>query len=46
MPATGDASDEPGIDFLALERVLDVPDEPVLDLATIEKRYPLLRNAM
>jgi hypothetical protein len=29
-----------------LERALDVPDERGLDFATIEKRYPLLRNAM
>jgi uncharacterized repeat protein (TIGR03809 family) len=39
-------SAEPAIDFLALERALDVPDEPVLDLAVIERRYPLLRNAL
>ncbi|MBV9458488.1 MAG: TIGR03809 family protein [Bradyrhizobium sp.] len=46
LPAVAEASAEPAIDFLALERALDVPDEPVLDLATIEKRYPLLRNSM
>jgi uncharacterized repeat protein (TIGR03809 family) len=44
--AAAEASVEPAIDFLALERALDVPDEQVLDLATIEKRYPFLRNTL
>ncbi len=48
VPAAAEASVEPAIDFLALERALDVPDEgeQVLDFAAIEQRYPLLRNAM
>ena len=46
VPMLADASAEPEIDFLALERALDVPDEPMLDLATIEQRYPLLRNTL
>ncbi len=48
LPAVAEASAEPPIDLLALERALDVPDEDeqVLDLATIEKRYPLLRNTL
>jgi uncharacterized repeat protein (TIGR03809 family) len=33
----------PVIDLLALERALEVP---ALDLAAIEQRYPLLRNAL
>ena len=41
-----EASAEPAIDFLALQRALDVPDEQALDLATIEQRYPLLRNTL
>ena len=44
VPMLAEASAEPAIDFLALERALDVPDEQMLDLATIEQRYPLLRN--
>lgn len=44
LPA--EASVEPAIDFLALERALDVPDERALDFATIERRYPLLRNTL
>jgi uncharacterized repeat protein (TIGR03809 family) len=46
VPEDVEASVEPAIDFFALEQALDVPDERALDLATIEKRYPLLRNAM
>jgi hypothetical protein len=46
LPVEAEASVEPTIDFLALERALDVPDKRVLDLATIEKRYPLLRNTL
>ena len=46
VPMLADASAEPEIDFLALERALDVPDEPMLDLASIEQRYPLLRNTL
>jgi uncharacterized repeat protein (TIGR03809 family) len=34
------------IDFAALERALNVATPPPFDLATIEKRYPLLRNAL
>jgi hypothetical protein len=45
-PVAAEVAVEPAIDFLALQRVLDVPDEQVLDLATIEKRYPLLRNTL
>ena len=33
----------PVIDLLALERALEVP---ALDFAAIERRYPLLRNAL
>lgn len=44
VPMLAEASAEPAIDFLALERALDVPNEQMLDLATIEQRYPLLRN--
>jgi uncharacterized repeat protein (TIGR03809 family) len=44
--AAEEASAAPVIDFLALERALDVPDEQVQDLAAIEKRYPLLRNTL
>jgi len=44
--AAEEASAEPVIDFQALERALDVPDEQLLDLAAIEKRYPLLRNML
>src|ERR1700760_1294594 len=38
VPAAAEASVEPAIDFLALERALDVPDEgeQVLDFAAIE----------
>jgi uncharacterized repeat protein (TIGR03809 family) len=36
---------EPVIDMLALEQALDDP-EMVLDMAAIEQRYPLLRNAL
>jgi hypothetical protein len=46
LPAVAEASAEPPIDLLALERALDVPGEEALDFATIEKRYPLLRNAL
>jgi hypothetical protein len=46
VPVAAEAFVEPAVDFLALERALDVPDEPVLDLATIAKRYPLLRNTL
>ena len=46
MPVLAEASAAPAIDFLALERALDVPDEQVLDLAAIERRYPLLRNTL
>lgn len=41
-----EACAEPAIDFRALERALDVPDKQMLDLATIEQRYPLLRNTL
>src|ERR1700759_4737842 len=41
--ASRPAEPAPAIDFGALERALDVPEEPVPDLATIERRYPLLR---
>ena len=44
VPMTAEVSTEPVIDFLALERALDVPDVQMLDLASIEQRYPLLRN--
>jgi hypothetical protein len=44
--AAAKASVEPAIDFLALERALDVPEEQVLDLAAIQQRYPLLRNTL
>jgi hypothetical protein len=44
--AAAEASVEPAIDFLALERALDVPEEQVLDLAAIQQRYPLLRNTL
>jgi uncharacterized repeat protein (TIGR03809 family) len=46
LSASAEASVEPAIDFLALERALDVPDEQVLDLAAIHQRYPLLRNTL
>ena len=46
LPVDAEASVEPAIDFLALERALDVPDEQVLDLAAIHQRYPLLRNTL
>jgi uncharacterized repeat protein (TIGR03809 family) len=46
LSAAAEASVEPAIDFLALERALDVPDEQVLDLAAIHQRYPLLRNTL
>lgn len=46
LPLLAEASAEPVIDFLALERALDVPDERMLDFAAIEKRYPLLRNTL
>ncbi len=36
----------PTIDLVALERALAAPPRPRLDLAAIERRYPLLRNAM
>jgi hypothetical protein len=36
---------EPAIDFLALKRILDVPDVS-FDLSAIEQRYPLLRNTL
>ncbi len=38
-----DVPTAPVIDLLALERALEVP---ALDLAAIERRYPLLRNAL
>ena len=34
---------EPVIDLLAFERALEAP---VLDIADVEQRYPLLRNAL
>jgi len=46
LPVDAEASVEPAIDFLALERALDVPDEKALDLASIQQRYPLLRNTL
>jgi uncharacterized repeat protein (TIGR03809 family) len=46
VPVLAEASAEPVIDFRALERALEVPDEQVLDLVTIEQRYPLLRNTL
>jgi len=46
LPVDAEASAEPAIDFLALERALDVPDEKALDLASIQQRYPLLRNTL
>ncbi len=45
-PIRAESPVEPLVDLLALERALDVPDEQGLDLATIEQRYPLLRNAL
>ncbi|WP_407175832.1 TIGR03809 family protein [Bradyrhizobium sp. STM 3562] len=36
----------PIIDLVALERALIAPSPPRLDLAAIEQRYPLLRNAL
>lgn len=36
----------PTIDLAALERALIAPSPPPLDLARIEQRYPLLRNAL
>ena len=45
-PLVGGDSAEPVVDLLALERALDLPDEQVLDLPTIEQRYPLLRNTL
>jgi uncharacterized repeat protein (TIGR03809 family) len=39
------ASAEPVIDLLALEQALDIPDAS-FDIAPIEHRYPLLRNAL
>lgn len=46
VPVLAEASAEPVVGFRALERALDVPDEQVLDLAAIERRYPLLRNTL
>ena len=46
LSEAAEASVEPVIDFLTLERALDVPDEQVLDLAAIQQRYPLLRNTL
>jgi hypothetical protein len=46
MPVLAEASAAPAIDFLALERALDVPEEQALDPAAIERRYPLLRNTL
>jgi hypothetical protein len=46
VDAAAEALVEPAIDFLALERALDVADQQVLDLATIHQRYPLLRNTL
>jgi len=39
------ASSEPVIDMLALEQALDIPDAS-FDITPIERRYPLLRNAL
>jgi hypothetical protein len=36
----------PTIDLVALERALIAPSRPRLDVAAIEQRYPLLRNAL
>ncbi len=36
----------PTIDLLALEQALIAPAPPPLDLAAIERRYPLLHNAL
>jgi hypothetical protein len=46
LSEAAEASVEPVIDFLTLERALDVPDEQVLDLAAMQQRYPLLRNTL
>jgi uncharacterized repeat protein (TIGR03809 family) len=40
-----EAPSEPVIDMLALEQALDVSDT-ILDMTAIERRYPLLRNAL
>jgi uncharacterized repeat protein (TIGR03809 family) len=39
------ASSEPVIDMLALEQAIDIPDAS-FDVTPIERRYPLLRNAL
>ena len=39
------AAADPVVDMMALEQALDVP-ELAIDLASIEKRYPLLRNTL
>jgi len=43
--APADAPSEPVIDMLALEQALDVPDTS-FNITPIERRYPLLRNAL
>jgi hypothetical protein len=43
--APASAAADSVIDMMALEQALDVP-ELAIDLASIEKRYPLLRNTL
>ncbi len=45
LVSVGASSSEPVIDMLALEQALETP-ELALDMAAIERRYPLLRNAL
>jgi uncharacterized repeat protein (TIGR03809 family) len=40
------ASSVPEVDLPSLERALEEVEERVLDLAAIERRYPLLRNTL
>ena len=44
--STDQASFAPEADLPALQRTLEEVEEPVLDLAAIERRYPLLRNTL
>ena len=43
--SSDDVPSEPGIDMLALECALDIPDAS-FDMSVIEQRYPLLRNTL
>jgi uncharacterized repeat protein (TIGR03809 family) len=45
LAPAGETASEPVIDMLALEQALDMPDA-AFDITAIERRYPLLRNAL